>query len=122
MGHPGFEQTMMQVVTGHKGLSAWRLVVTGTEAHSSRIEESVSAIFVASQFVEYLKGVAQDLRARENDPAFEPPFTTISVGKIEGGQAMNIVPGRCAIDWEFRALPTTDVLALGARIHRFVDD
>jgi len=116
------EPTMMQVVTGHKGLAAWRTIFTGTEAHSSRIEEAVSAIFAASQFIEFLKGVAAELRAGEKDPAFEPPFTTISVGKIEGGQAMNIVPGRCAIDWEFRALPTTDAKALGARIHRFVDD
>jgi acetylornithine deacetylase len=115
------EPTMMQVVTGHKGLSAWRFIATGTEAHSSRIEESVSAIFIASQFIEYLKSVAQDLRTREKDAAFEPPFTTISVGKIEGGQALNIVPGRCTVEWEFRALPTTDFKALGARIRAYVE-
>jgi len=116
------EPTMMQVVTGHKGLAAWRTIFTGTEAHSSRIEDSVSAIFAASQFIEFLRGVADDLRTGAKDPAFEPPFTTISVGKIEGGQALNIVPGRCVLDWEFRALPTTDATALGARIRRFVDD
>ena len=102
------EPTMMQVVTGHKGLAAWRTIFTGVEAHSSRIEEAVSAIFAASQFIEYLRGLAAELRGTENDTAFEPPFTTISVGKIEGGQAMNIVPGRCVLDWEFRPLPSTD--------------
>ncbi|MGH7005594.1 MAG: M20/M25/M40 family metallo-hydrolase, partial [Alphaproteobacteria bacterium] len=75
------EPTMMQVVTGHKGLAAWRTIFTGVEAHSSRIEEAVSAIFAASQFIEFLRGLAAELRRTENDPAFEPPFTTISVGK-----------------------------------------
>ncbi len=115
------EPTMMQVVTGHKGLAAWRTIVTGVEAHSSRIEEAVSAIFAASRFIEYLQGLAQELRDGVKDPAFEPPFTTINVGKIAGGQAMNIVPGQCMIDWEFRPLPSTDYQALGARIRAYVE-
>jgi len=115
------EPTMMQVVTGHKGLAAWRTIFTGVEAHSSRIEEAVSAIFAASRFIEYLQGVAQELREGAKDPSFEPPFTTINVGKIAGGQAMNIVAGRCTIDWEFRPLPTTDYQALGARIRAYVE-
>ena len=116
------EPTMMQVVTGHKGLAAWRTVFTGVEAHSSRIEEAVSAIFAASDFIAYLRGLAEEFRRGAKDPAFEPPFTTINVGKIQGGQAMNIVAGQCAIDWEFRPLPSTDAKAIIARIRRFVDD
>jgi acetylornithine deacetylase len=115
------EPTMMQVVTGHKGLAAWRTIFTGVEAHSSRIEEAVSAIFAASQFIEYLKSVAAELRAGAKDLSFEPPFTTINVGKIAGGQALNIVPGQCTIDWEFRPLPSTDWQALGARIRAYVE-
>ena len=116
------EPTMMQVVTGHKGLAAWRTVFTGVEAHSSRIEEAVSAIFAASDFIAYLRGLAEEFRRGAKDSAFEPPFTTINVGKIQGGQAMNIVAGQCAIDWEFRPLPSTDAKAIIARIRRFVDD
>jgi acetylornithine deacetylase len=115
------EPTMMRVVTGHKGLAAWRTVFTGVEAHSSRIEEAVSAIFAASRFIEYLQSVAQELREGAKDPAFEPPFTTINVGKITGGQAINIVAGQCTVDWEFRPLPSTDWQALGARIRAHVE-
>jgi acetylornithine deacetylase len=115
------EPTMMRVVTGHKGLAAWRTIFTGVEAHSSRIEEAVSAIFAASTFIEYLKSVATELRDGTKDPAFEPPFTTINVGKITGGQAINIVPGQCTIDWEFRPLPSADWEALGARIRAYVE-
>jgi acetylornithine deacetylase len=115
------EPTMMRVVTGHKGLAAWRAIFTGVEAHSSRIENAVSAIFAASRFIEYLQALAQELREGAKDPSFEPPFTTINVGKIQGGQAINIVPGQCTIDWEFRPLPSTDAAALGARIRAFVE-
>ncbi len=115
------EPTMMRVVTGHKGLAAWRTIFTGVEAHSSRIEEAASAIFAASTFIEYLRGVAQELREGAKDPAFEPPFTTINIGRIVGGQAINIVPGRCTIEWEFRPLPSTDWQALGARIRAYVE-
>jgi acetylornithine deacetylase len=115
------EPTMMRVVTGHKGLAAWRTVFTGVEAHSSRIEEAVSAIFAASRFIEYLQGVAQELREGAKDLAFEPPFTTINIGRIVGGQAINIVPGQCTIEWEFRPLPSTDWEALGARIRAYVE-
>jgi acetylornithine deacetylase len=115
------EPTMMKVVTGHKGLAAWRTIFTGVEAHSSRIEEAASAIFAASRFIEYLRGVAAELRSGAQDPDFHPPFTTINVGKIQGGQAVNIVPGRCVVDWEFRPLPGTDAVALGDRIRRYVE-
>jgi acetylornithine deacetylase len=115
------EPTMMRVVTGHKGLTAWRTVFTGVEAHSSRIEEAVSAIFFASRFIEYLQGLAEELRQGAKDPAFEPPFTTINVGRIAGGQALNIVPGQCMVEWEFRPLPSTDYQALGARIRAHVE-
>ncbi|MFO0986266.1 MAG: acetylornithine deacetylase [Alphaproteobacteria bacterium] len=115
------EPTMMRVVTGHKGLAAWRTIFTGVEAHSSRIEEAVSAIFAASTFIEYLRGLAAELRAGPRDPSFEPPFTTINVGKIAGGQAMNIVAGQCTLDWEFRPLPGVDYVALGARIRAHVE-
>ncbi len=115
------EPTMMRVVTGHKGLTAWRTTFTGVEAHSSRIEEAVSAIFFASRFIEYLQGIAEELREGAKDPAFEPPFTTINVGRIAGGQALNIVPGQCTIEWEFRPLPSTDYQALGARIRAYVE-
>ena len=116
------EPTMMQVVTGHKGLAAWRTVFTGVEAHSSRIEETVSAIFAAARFIDFLQRLAEELRQGAKDPSFEPPFTTINVGKIAGGQAMNIVAGQCTIEWEFRPLPSTDADALGARIRGFVEN
>ena len=42
------------------------------------------------------------------DPAFDPPYTTVHTGVIQGGTALNIVPKDCWFDFEFRYLPGTD--------------
>lgn len=36
---------------------------------------------------------------------FAPEHTTVNVGVISGGTAMNIVPRSCTIDWEYRTVP-----------------
>jgi acetylornithine deacetylase len=39
------------------------------------------------------------------DALFDPPFTTVNVGVIEGGSAKNIVAGRCEFLVEWRPIP-----------------
>ena len=116
------EPTSMQVVTGHKGLVGWRALFVGVEAHSSRIEEAASAIFPAARFVEFVAALAAEQRAAKRDDAFDPPFTTFNVGRIEGGQAMNIVAGKCTVEGEFRPLPGVDSKSLIERLRREVDE
>ena len=51
-----------------------------------------------------LERVAKKLAARKNR-AFDPPFTTLNVGMIQGGTAKNIVAGECRITVEWRPVP-----------------
>jgi acetylornithine deacetylase len=51
-----------------------------------------------------LERVAKKLEARKNR-AFDPPFTTLNVGLIQGGTAKNIVAGECRITVEWRPVP-----------------
>jgi acetylornithine deacetylase len=51
-----------------------------------------------------LQKVAKKLEARKNR-AFDPPFTTLNVGLIQGGTAKNIVAGECRITVEWRPVP-----------------
>ena len=55
------------------------------------------------------------------DPSgrFDPPYTTVHVGLIEGGTAKNIVPRRCAFRWETRLLPDSDPDEVPERFNRF---
>ena len=46
------------------------------------------------------------------DAAFEPPFTTLNVGVIQGGRAKNVIPCSCTFTLEWRPFPRqeTDVV------------
>ena len=122
--HPGAvivgEPTMMRVVNAHKGAVRYRTCVTGHEAHSSCTHLGVSAIFVAGEVLCELGRIAEDYR-RRGDPSgrFDPPYTTIHAGLIEGGTAANIIPKSCTIDWETRLLPEHDASELEARLEAF---
>ena len=104
------EPTEMQVGIGHKGKRSMRCHVHGYEAHSSQIHLGVNAIEAAAELVARLKEMAR--RKRDHgpfDPDFDPPYSSIHTGLIQGGTALNIVPRDCHFDFEFRALPGDDV-------------
>ena len=46
----------------------------------------------------------------EGDPSglFDPAYSTVHVGIIEGGNARNILAKQCRFEWEFRGLPGVD--------------
>jgi len=103
------EPTSMQVIDGHKRIDVYRTTVTGKEAHSSLPSIGVNAISVAAKLIEEIDRLAVDMAEGENDPRFEPPYSTMSVGLIEGGTAPNIVPKNCEFRWQIRSLPSTPV-------------
>lgn len=117
------EPTGMRVCNAHKGVHAFRTTVTGLEAHSSRTHRGVNAVVVAARIVAFLQQLADERRAAA-DPGngFDPPFTTVHVGRIAGGTALNIIPRQCTIDWEIRPLPDDNPQPLVDRMEAFVAD
>lgn len=111
------EPTMMQTVTSHKGIMVNRTAVTGHEAHSSQTHQGVSAVMTAARLVTYLDDMAQTLKA--NTPGgngFDPAWTTVHVGTIAGGTAINIISRHCEFVWDLRNIPDDDPEEL---LHRF---
>ena len=111
------EPTGMQVATGHKGKRAFRARVTGEAGHSSLAPQFVNALNVAAVFVQALQGIQADLvkhGARDGD--FDVPFSTVHVGVLTGGRALNIVPEEAEMTFELRHLPTDSPDALEERI------
>jgi acetylornithine deacetylase len=100
------EPTMMQVADAHKSISTYRTSVTGHEAHSSKPWLGVSAVHIACELVAALEKIGVELQT-DRDPLgrFEPAFSTIHVGMIQGGTARNIMARHCEFFWEFRGLP-----------------
>ncbi|HQR10129.1 MAG TPA: acetylornithine deacetylase [Casimicrobiaceae bacterium] len=111
------EPTGMQLVVAHKGKKAWRCRVRGFEAHSSLTPRGVNAVQIACEIVAWIARRAREFRdAGRQDGAYDIPYTTVHVGAIHGGTALNIVPRDCAFDFEIRHLPFDDPEAFFAEV------
>ncbi|OGA73292.1 MAG: acetylornithine deacetylase (ArgE) [Betaproteobacteria bacterium RIFCSPLOWO2_12_FULL_65_14] len=116
------EPSGMQVANQHKGNYGFETAVRGREAHSSRPQLGASAIFAASELVVRLARMAADCKRAAPDAAareFEPPYSTINVGQINGGTAVNIVANECRFRWEFRPVPSDDPRRLREQLDAF---
>jgi acetylornithine deacetylase len=98
------EPTSLHVARAGKGYCLARVTVTGREAHSALPEMGASAICAAARVIVALEEFGERLKQQTN-PFFEPPYTTLNIGTIEGGTAKNIVPGRCEFLVEWRPVP-----------------
>lgn len=101
------EPTSMQPVVAQKGATNLRTTVVGREAHSSQVNQGTSAIHVAARLVTFIEDTMATLVAEGRvDEAFNVPHTSLHVGKIKGGTAINIMARECQFEWEIRHLPT----------------
>ena len=101
------EPTEMKVVTGHKSCDDLQFHVRGYEVHSSRLHEGVSAVMCAARFVEWVR--QQNIESQDKIPSatavlYDPPFTTLHVGKINGGTADNITAKDCYFSIDLRCV------------------
>lgn len=117
------EPTDMKVVTGHKGKRSVCCHVRGKEAHSSLAPYGVNAVNAAARVVGHLADMAAR-KAEEGpfDPDFDVAYTTVHTGTIDGGTQLNIVPGHCRFEFEFRYLPQDDPDALLGEVKRFAEE
>ena len=103
------EPTSMQVMSGHKGKVNASVLIKGKEAHSALTTKGLNSIYLASEFIQGIQSIQTNLinnSAHDND--FEVPYTTLQVGKIEGGVAVNIVPSSSSLLFEIRSLHSDD--------------
>ncbi len=98
------EPTRLRPVYAGKGYALAEIVVRGKEAHSAYPGQGRSAIYDAATVVARLEFVARKAESRRSK-SFDPPYTTVNVGLIQGGTAKNIVPGYCRITVEWRPVP-----------------
>jgi acetylornithine deacetylase len=98
------EPTSLRVARAGKGYCLARVTIHGREAHSALPEQGISAIYGAAHLVSAVEELSRQLAAERHD-FFEPAFTTLNVGTIEGGSAKNIIPGRAEVLIEWRPIP-----------------
>ena len=106
------EPSRFSVVTGHKGGTGLKVHVKGFEVHSSLIHTGVSAIMAAAPLIDFANRMNAANAARPPTALaqlFDPPWTTLHVGMIQGGTAHNITAADCRFSCEFRVVPGEDI-------------
>ncbi len=98
------EPTSLRAGVAGKGYGLARVTVEGEEAHSAFPGEGLSAIRIAARMIERVYAIAE--QGGCEDGLFDPPYTTVNVGVIEGGSAKNIIAGRCEFLVEWRPVPS----------------
>jgi acetylornithine deacetylase len=111
------EPTGMEVATGHKGKIAARATCRGREGHSALAPLALNAIHMGCDFVGALRA-EQDRLVREGarDGDYDIAYSTVHVGKMAGGVALNIVPNLCTLDFEIRNVAADDPRAIMSRL------
>jgi acetylornithine deacetylase len=115
------EPTSLQPMRGGKGYCLAEVTVGGREAHSAYPQLGASAIFRAARLITRIETIADELKSERRDD-FDPPFTTLNVGLIDGGSAKNIVAGECRFTLEWRTVPGQQSNLVLDRIEQAVAD
>ncbi len=113
------EPTMLNLVHCHKGVLRWKIRTKGIACHSSTPEAGVNAIYRMATVLESLKTYAQVLRSSGADPVLGPP--TLSVGRIDGGQSVNVVPDWCEIEVDRRLIPGENAVSAIKSVREVLD-
>lgn len=115
------EPTSLHPARAGKGYGLAEVRVFGKEAHSAYPAQGESAIYRAARLVGKIEELAATLK-RSGDPLFDPPYTTLNVGTIEGGTAKNIVAGECRFLLEWRPIPSEATGAVPDAVRRLLED
>ncbi|WMT91672.1 acetylornithine deacetylase [Pelagibacterium sp. H642] len=117
------EPTMMKIIEGNKGCCEYTTHFTGLEGHGSMPERGVNAVEYAVHYVSKLLEVGEALKTRAPEGSrFDPPWSTIQIGKMAGGIARNIIAGSCSVEWEFRPVNGADFTFTHDEIRGFVEN
>ena len=115
------EPTEMKLINQHKGKKNFVTEFNGIESHSSLIDNGVNSIMYCMQFIEFLKKLQVKLKT-EKSAQFSPPHSTINIGVINGGVAVNIVPNFCSLEFEIRDTPNLKTDKIIVTIESFLNN
>lgn len=102
------EPSGMRPILAHKGKAAVRITLTGRSGHSSRPDLGLNAVHAMAGVLRAAASAAEELSLGPFDRSFEPPYSSLQAGLIQGGQALNIIPDHCTLDVEARAISGVD--------------
>ncbi len=118
------EPTEMKAVRLHKGFLRMRAAIKGVTAHSGYPKLGRNAIEPAGPLIVALTQLARTLESERDEIGRhfpEAPYSSLNIAQIRGGEATNIVPGECVIDFTVRMLPGRSTQEYVARAQEAID-
>lgn len=113
------EPTSLRTVVAHKGCVRFRLTTRGRAGHSSDPDRAESAIYAMAELLGHLRAEVFPKARTRSHPLVGAP--TWSVGTIQGGVAVNIVPDRCVIEVDYRRIPGETAEQILAEVDQALD-
>ncbi|MCG5486119.1 MAG: acetylornithine deacetylase [Sinorhizobium meliloti] len=98
------EPSGLRAIRAHKGKAAARVEIRGRSGHSSRPDQGLNAIHGFACVLLAAVRTEEALQNSRLDPSFEPPYSSLQVGTVSGGQAVNIIPDFLTAEIEARAI------------------
>jgi succinyl-diaminopimelate desuccinylase len=96
------EPTNLEIGVAEKGVLWSRIIIKGKAAHGSMPHKGINAIENAAKIIPKLHSCLQE----KTNPILGN--STLNIGKIEGGSAINVVPEKVELDLDFRLIPEQD--------------
>ena len=94
------EPTGFDVVTAHRGVLWLKVRTAGKTAHGSMPREGINAIMKMNRLIDRLTGYEMPHR-----PHPLLGGCSMSINRIAGGMATNVIPDECSIDIDIRTVP-----------------
>ena len=117
------EPTNMKIIDAHKGCYEYTTHFQGLAGHGSAPDKGVNAVEYAVKFVNKLLELRETLKSKApKDSIFDPPYTTLQIGGMEGGIARNVIADKCKVDWELRPVVKEDGIFVNKEIDKFVNE
>ena len=117
------EPTNMKIIDAHKGCYDYTTHFQGLAGHGSAPDKGVNAVEYAVKFVNKLLELRETLKSKApKDSIFDPPYTTLQIGGMEGGIARNVIADKCKVDWELRPVVKEDGIFVNKEIDKFVNE
>jgi acetylornithine deacetylase len=116
------EPSLMRIMGSHKSVDIFKVRVTGVPAHSSAADQGLSANAFAVRLMHVLLAIADRIRADDmRNPAFRPPFSTLTIGLMNGGTAANILAAEASFVFDLRCLPEYEAATLLIPFHEEIE-
>jgi acetylornithine deacetylase len=117
------EPTSMRIIEGHKGCHEYITHFHGLEGHGSAPDLGVNAIEFAVRYVSRLLDLHDELKEMApTNSRFEPPWTTVNVGALNGGLVHNVITPKATVAWEMRPVQASDADFVNRALKTYCDE